>query len=87
MSISELRAGIDLPSEVNSFFDRLLKQKAQTKELGYSPRVACLDKLIVSEMAKTRESLADTKPEFPSDMNVQADALFRKIVKNSTSRR
>ena len=80
MNFQDLIAGVDLDAKLTEELRRLLKAKAETKELGFAPRIPILDAFVLEEYEQAklaapqfRKSLEDLRPE--------ADALFRAIVK------
>ncbi len=79
MSVPQLRAGLSLPGELSEFFDRLIAQKAVTKELGGGPRSVLLDQFIEQEMALARENAGTPSPIHPSLID-EANAIFRDLV-------
>jgi predicted nucleotidyltransferase len=80
MSVPQLRAGLNLPSELSDFFDHLIAQKAVTKELGSGPRNALLDRFIEQEIQLARSSAGTPPPVHPSLID-DANALFRDLVR------
>ena len=83
MSVPQLRAGLSLPSELSDFFDRLIAQKAITKELGSGSRNALLDRFIEQEMALGRAS-AGTPPSVHPSLIEEANAIFRDLIINAS---
>ena len=81
MNLGELRAGVSLSNEVSDFLDRLLEQKAKTKELGAGPRCPALDELIECEIGLA-ESRASDLPELSRDLVDEANMLFRNLVRS-----
>ena len=79
MNLAELRAGLDLPSDLSDFLDELLARKAKTRELGEGPRLPALDRLIEAEIAETEAALLELAPPAP-DLETAADALFRDLL-------
>jgi predicted nucleotidyltransferase len=79
MSLPELRAGLNLPDELSTFFDRLVAQKAVTKELDNGPRNALLDCFIEQEIALAREKAGEPSPTHPSLID-EANTIFRDLV-------
>lgn len=80
MNFAELRAGTNLPADVNAFLDDLILRKAKTRELGESERIECLDTLISAEITLAEQSKNGPKP---NNLMEEANVLFRKILKGN----
>lgn len=84
MTLSALRAGLDLPAEISNFLDDLLRRKAVSRELGEGPRVSALDQLIETEIGLARERPGDAD-RVPAGLLDEANALFRELVYRSAA--
>ncbi len=79
MNIAELRAGCDLPADVDAFLDDLIERKRSTKELGQGPRIPALDRFVTAAFAAARERAYS--PRRPvKGLFEQANQLFRDLV-------
>jgi predicted nucleotidyltransferase len=79
MSLTELREGLNLSSELSRFFDQLIVRKSVTKELGSGPRNSLLDRFIEREIELAREGTGDLAPVHPALID-EANAIFRDLV-------
>jgi len=79
MNFQDQRNGTDLPADVNHFLDELLAKKKETCELGNGPRLAILDKLILSEFELAE---AECKKGYPKQdsLSEEANELFRNLI-------
>jgi len=84
MNFQELMAGVDLDAELTEELRKLLKAKAETKELGKGRPVTILDDFILSEFEKAK-ALTKTIRSEKKQLRPQADRLFREII-DSVSR-
>jgi len=82
MNFHALMAGVDVPSNVASEIDHLLKLKTSTAELGQGPRIPVLEDFLTQQI-----NWAKTQPSNPPDIEVhkaarlRADDLFREIIR------
>ena len=76
MSLPELRAGNQVPADVDRFIDELLVKKAQTKEMGASQRIPCLDELVENELAAAAADLGSAKMPVSPELVERVDQLF-----------
>jgi predicted nucleotidyltransferase len=86
MNLQDLVAGINLPSGLVTELEKLLIQKSRSKEVGEAPRIPAIDDFITSEFTWAREAVNELRSD-RQDMKVEADALFRAIVKDADAQR
>jgi predicted nucleotidyltransferase len=84
MNFHELQAGIALPGELASELETLLQRKSLSKELGEAPRIPIIDEFITAEFALAQQAVREPRAA-SGDLEHQANALFRSIVKESWS--
>lgn len=80
MDLVGLRRALDLPRQLSTALDEIIRRKAVTREMGMGPRIAAIDQLIESEIAAAGNdrNLLEAKR---SDLLGAADNLFRTLVK------
>jgi predicted nucleotidyltransferase len=81
MNFQELLAGIDLNDDLTNALNELLLAKSRSKEIGKAPRVALIDAFITKEFDWAREVVKSIKGD-KSPLRIEADALFRRIIKS-----
>ncbi len=86
MNLQDLVAGTNLPSGLVTELEKLLIQKSRSKEVGEAPRIPAIDDFITSEFTWAREAVNELRSD-RQDMKVEADALFRAIVKDADAQR
>lgn len=79
MNLQDLAAGIDLDDAVLDDIAKLLELKRVAREVGTGPRMERVDNLIRAELEAAREIQPVAKARH--DLRGEADALFRRIVK------
>lgn len=79
MAVSELRAGAELPLDVETFLDDLIARKRSAKELGTGPRIPTLDAFITAEFEQARQSDAPMPPR-NRELSAAANRLFLEIL-------
>ncbi len=79
MNFFDLKAGIDLPTDLSSELDILLEKKSKTKELGEELRIPSIDKFIMDEFFWAAEAVKNL-PKGKTELTPEANNLFRQWV-------
>ncbi len=80
MNFQALLHGINPDEKLTDALQALLLAKSQSKEIGLASRVEVIDEFITSELEWARKT-AKTAPKIKQDLKLEADDLFRQIVK------
>ena len=82
MNFQALMAGTDVPETLHARLLDLLEAKSRSKELGLAPRIPEIDGFVTEEF-DWAEGTSSRMPRTQRQLDIEADDLFRKIVRGA----